>query len=197
MSVDGTILNKDIITEIVEQTIVDRFELQSYLKIMELIKSPTFRADDDFRKAFNRFYKIRQKPQIWYDRYYELLEEQRHSKRTYKELLELMYEANNSIEVSFISKLIATYEPDKPIWDKYVLINLGMSANWERARAFPRDTRIEIAIKIYSIIKQWYTEFIPSSQGQACIAEFDRLLPHYKTQLTPVKKIDYLLWSKR
>lgn len=156
MSVDGTILNKDIITEIVEQTIVDRFELQSYLKIMELIKSPTFRADDDFRKAFNRFYKIRQKPQIWYDRYYELLEEQRHSKRTYKELLELMYEANNSIEVSFISKLIATYEPDKPIWDKYVLINLGMSANWERARAFPRDTRIEIAIKIYSIIEQWY-----------------------------------------
>lgn len=57
--------------------------------------------------------------------------------------------------------------------------------------------RMDEAERIYEDIKTWYVTFARSKDGMACIAAFDSAMPNYKEKLTAVKKIDYLLWSKR
>ncbi|MCH5266157.1 MAG: hypothetical protein J1F02_09675 [Lachnospiraceae bacterium] len=108
-----------------------------------------------------------------------------------------MFKESGKIEVSFVSKLMATIDPQLPIWDKYVLINLGKIAEWEKFRSADAEERIKEASKIYAYIKCWYKSFIEDDYGKLCIAKFDEALPAYRDKLTDIKKIDYLLWGKR
>ena len=93
--------------------------------------------------------------------------------------------------------MLATVDPLLPIWDKYVLQNLGLLKRWEKMTGKDKVVRIDEAERIYEDIKFWYRAFIRSKEGKACIAVFDSAMPHYKEKLTEVKKIDFLLWSKR
>lgn len=189
-----TILNSNTV---IEDSLVTAFELRAYLQIMEEVKRADFRASASFRTMFNGFYRVRQKSKEWYDTYYALMEEQRAAERPFDVLLRELYQVKPSLEVSFVSKLIATVDPDQPIWDQYVIRNLGLDEIWKKAANYPFENRLEIAARIYELIGQWYREFLPSDEGRACIAEFDRALPHYKDMLSSTKKVDYLLWSKR
>ena len=147
---------------------------------------------------YNGFYKVRQRSSEWYDKYFLAMEQQSVKNRSFEELLHIMHEEGRQmIEVSFVSKLMATVNPQLPIWDKYVLINLGKVAEWKRLQTADVEKRIEEAAKIYAYIESWYKAFIEDDNGKLCIAKFDEALPMYKDKLTDIKKIDYLLWSKR
>lgn len=104
---------------------------------------------------------------------------------------------SDTIDVSFVSKMLAAVDPLLPIWDKYVLQNLGFLKRWEKMTSKDKVVRIDEAERIYEDIKSWYRAFIRSKEGKACIVAFDSAMPHYKEKLTEVKKIDFLLWSKR
>ena len=96
----------------------------------------------------------------WQNRYYKLLEEQTKDKKTFGELLHLLHGVDNSVEVSFASKLIATVCPEEPIWDKYVLKNLGFDKEWNKANGLCYGERIKVAVKIYEGIKMVLLGFL-------------------------------------
>lgn len=173
------------------------FGLKTYMRIMKYVSADDFRATPEFRKLFNGFYKVQRKTQKWYDCYYELMEEQKTEPRTFSEILVELNSINLSVETSFASKLIATINPDFPIWDQYVLRNLGFEREWEKCRSCPTDERIEKAVEIYERIQSLYAEFELSADGKACIAAIDSALPLYAEKLSNTKKIDFILWSKR
>lgn len=102
-----------------------------------------------------------------------------------------LYVETGNVEASFSSKMIATINPENPIWDQYVLQNLGLVLNGKN----PRE-RIENAIEIYDRIKTWYSDYLLTEEALKNIAEFDRWLPSY-SWIPAIKKIDYLLWSRR
>lgn len=181
---------------IIGECLETAFNLKAYTHIMEEVGSPSFSANGDFRKLFNGFYVLRQKKTEWYEKYYKLLLEQKSIRRSFENLLREMDEFG-SLEVSFISKLIATIEPQKPIWDQYVIRNLEMENAWEKARIKDRESRIALAVHIYDSIEKWYADFLASPCGKECICKFDEVLPQYTKLLTDVKKVDYMLWSKR
>lgn len=182
---------------VIEDSLELAFNLKTYTYMIEEIQNSTFTASEKFKKAYNGFYKVRQKNQFWYDSYYALMEQQKTKNASFEDLLWEMFQINHSIEVSFVSKLMATINPDLPIWDQYVIRNLGYEKRWQRSASASTEQRINIAVEIYDAIKQWYENYIYSEEGKACIQAFDRALPKYADKLTPVKKIDYLLWSKR
>lgn len=125
------------------------------------------------------------------------MERQVNKNASFEDLLWEMLQVNHSIEVSFVSKLMATVDPNLPIWDQYVIRNLGYEKVWKRSTMAPKEQRIKIAVEIYEAIKQWYKNYIHTEKGVSCIQAFDRALPKYADKLTDVKKLDYLLWSKR
>jgi hypothetical protein len=181
----------------IEDCLETAFSLKIYMDICAAIQQEDFVATPEFRKTFNGFYKVRQKSAAWYDKYYGLMEEQWLANRGFRELLISLEPVSGTIDVSFVSKMMAAVNPALPIWDKYVLQNLGFLKRWERLNGKDKTLRIDEAERIYEDIKSWYDEFICSTDGKECIAEFDSVMPHYKEKLTSVKKIDYLLWSKR
>lgn len=182
---------------VLEDSLKIAFRLDEYLSIMEDVAQQNFMATSDFQKRFNSYYRIRQRSRAWYDTYYRIMEEQRQKNRTYKEVLNALYEVSGNIEVSFASKLLATCNPELPIWDKYVLNNLDLQNEWGKKARLEKEEKIDLAVKIYDEICSWYNEFLNSQEGEECLTILDAALPHYKDKLSRVKKVDFLLWSKR
>ena len=182
---------------VIEDSLELAYNLKTYIYISEEVHKSNFVASEEFKKAYNGFYKVRQKKQAWYDRYYSLMEQQASKNASFEDLLWKMFQVNHSVEVSFVSKLMATVDPNLPIWDQYVIRNLGYEKKWQQSNKACAEQRIDLAAEIYEAIKQWYEKYICSEEGRACIHAFDQALPSYADKLTMVKKIDYLLWSKR
>lgn len=185
--------SKTVLSEALENA----FSLKEYTSIIETIRRDDFKATPEFRKKFNGFYTVRQKKSSWYDCYYSLMEKQRIVPQSFEVILRAMYEEGHTIEVSFVSKLIAAVDPNLPIWDQYVIKNLGFMKEWERYRQKSTEERIQKAVEIYNAIINWYSEFLSSENGKLCVERFDETLPEYKEKISDVKKIDYWLWSKR
>lgn len=190
----NTILNP---STVIESSLETAFNLKTYIYILSAIQQDNFVATPEFRKKFNGFFRVRQRSQDWYDYYYKLMEEQKSANRGFRELLVCLEIVSGTIDVSFVSKMMAAVNPSLPIWDKYVLQNLRLLKRWEKMAVHDKTLRIDEADKIYGEIKSRYEIFISSKEGEACIAAFDSAMPNYKEKLTAVKKIDYLLWSKR
>jgi len=188
------ILNPDTV---IEDSLAQAFVLPTYLKIMAEAGREDFRATDGFRTMYNGYYRVRQKPKEWYDRYFALMESQRTAQLSFEDLLRKLYDVKPSVEVSFASKLIATVDPGCPIWDQYVLKNLGLWEPWQAGTSFPFERRVELAGMIYRTIQEWYRQYLASPEGVDCVARFDSALPHYRDKVSAVKKIDFFLWTKR
>lgn len=171
--------------------------LKKYCEIIKEVESGEYENDSDFRKKFNGYFKVRQRPKDWYDKYYELLGKQREEESSFEDLLGTLFPYNNSVEVSFVSKLMASIDPSYPIWDSFVLKNLGLDKQWNKYNFKDKDIRIEKAAEIYEQIKTKYSDFLNSEEGKKCIKIFDELFPNYKGKINDVKKIDFWLWSKR
>ena len=181
----------------VGESLETAFGLKAYSTIMQFTKNRPFVATPEFRKTFNGYYKLRQRSAKWYDKYYSLFESQFCADCSFEDLLREMHTVNGSLEVSFISKLIATVNPQIPIWDQYVVRNIGLESEWLCSSRLPKEKRIQKAVEIYNKIVKWYSDFLNDETGKACIKLFDQLLPQYKDKLSDTKKIDCILWSKR
>lgn len=185
--------------EIVSDSLKSFFGLEKYCEIIEEIKNDDFNANEEFQEKFNGYFRIRVKKNSkeWRKKYYDLMLNQKNNKFEFKKLLEELYEVNQAVSVSFVSKLMAAINPDLPIWDSFVLKNLGLDKQWNKYSFKNKDIRIEKAAEIYEQIKTIYSDFLKSEEGKKCIKKFDELFPDYKEKISDVKKIDFWLWSKR
>ena len=95
------------------------------------------------------------------------------------------------MEASFSSKMLATIDASRPVWDKYVLQNLGL----ELTGKTPNE-KLDNAVALYRQIERWYSEYLGTYEARENIDTFNRMLPDYKW-VSDVKKIDCLLWSMR
>lgn len=173
------------------------FGLKTYLDILRDTQKAKFEATAEFRKKFNGYYKVRQRSPEWYKTFFDLFEKQFNKEQSFEYLLREMYKVGNSIEVSFVSKLMATVKPEKPIWDKYVIKNIGLESEWKSSSKLSVEERIKKAKEIYDKIAKRYDDLLKDEIGKKCIERFNQVLPKYKDSLSDVKKIDCILWSKR
>jgi len=81
-------------------------------------------------------------------------------------------------------------DPNMPVWDSTVLKNLGL-----RPPAYYKENRLQETIKLYYHIVKWYSEYLETQNAKDILKLFDSIYPDVK--LTPVKKIDFVLWSIR
>lgn len=175
--------------EVMQQRLAVSMGLDKYKVIMESIRKTDVSKDVAFQRRFNGFYGIRRDAE-WRASYYGVFERKKASQTTYKDIIEEIYQIKGSVEASFSSKMYATLYPEKPIWDKYVLRNLGL--------VMPTTVkdRLNIAIEIYNKIEQWYADFLVTENAQECLEVFDKMLPEY-SWVSNIKKIDFYLWSIR
>lgn len=161
--------------------------IEKYQRIMQRVRQTDVSADDDFQKLYNGFYRLRQRPASFYKCYYAYMEEQKDNQNlTFGEVLHHLYEETGEIHASFSSKLLATINPNMPVWDKFVMKNLGLRAPYTYQK-----NRVEKTIAIYDAICQWYK----TEEADVYLAEFNTHFPD--VEMTDVKKIDWILWGRR
>lgn len=176
-------------SEIIHNRLVESFGLIKYENIQNTFKKVDVSTDKDFQKKFKGFYKVR-KGDNWSKYYYDLFENVKKDpdNQTFEYILNSIYNKTGTYEPSFSSKMLATLNPNYPIWDQYVLKNTGTEV--------PSVKNINSLVATYKEIELWYKKFIVSPAGKTCIAEFDENFPDYNN-INDVKKIDFLLWAKR
>ena len=174
-----------------ERMIAKALNLDEYTYIMNRIRRTDLSHDRDFQRIYDHFYKVRRN-EPWRESYFDYFEKMKDAPDlTFEKVLDALFLMTGNIEASFSSKLIATLFPDMPIWDQYVLKNLGL-----KMPTGSRSTQLRAAKRLYQEICQWYEEYLPTENATACVQAFDKMLPHY-THISKVKKIDFVLWSNR
>lgn len=176
--------------KLLEDQFARSLALDKYRTILNTVKTKDVSNDFGFQKTFNAFYRIRRNAE-WRRCYYGLFECAKKVNLSFEEVINKLYAETGNVEASFSSKMLATIDPNKPIWDQYVLHNLGLELKGKT----PQE-RIGNAAVVYKQIENWFDDYMKTDEAYENIAEFDRWFPNY-TWLSPVKKIDYLLWSKR
>ena len=165
-------------------------ELEQYTNIMEKANDVDISADVNFQRKFNYFYKVRRNSE-WRATFYSLFEECKSvTPLTFEYVLRTLYERTGTMEMSFSSKLLATLNPDMPIWDSIVLSRLNLSPS----AAGSNEKRLDSNIKKYQEIVDWYQDFLKTSKAQEFLSAFDSAFPEFAA-ITAVKKIDFWLWG--
>ncbi|QSX09554.1 hypothetical protein J0B03_05690 [Alkalibacter rhizosphaerae] len=164
--------------------------LTKYNSIMELLHQVDVSKDESFQKLYNGFYRMRQRKPEFYQGYYDFMEAKKTDAISFEETLEHFYEKFSRIESSFSSKLVATINPNKPVWDKYVMENLDI-----KVPSYSSNDRLQKTIEAYTKLEEWYDSFLGSSSAKEVLELFDSRFPD--TNLTEVKKIDLILWKIR
>ncbi len=107
-------------SEIMRAQLARSLGLDKYAEIMR--GDP---ASPSFQWAFNGYYRIRRNEE-WRNCYYALFLRARTECLNFSQIITALFQATGNVEASFSSKMLATIEPAKPIWDQYVLQNLGL-----------------------------------------------------------------------
>ncbi len=171
---------------------LDKIEigLEKYNDIMNRLYNTNALEDKDFQRKFNAFYRIRQRSPEFYSCYYGLLEESKNKKVSFEEVIKYIYEKLGRIEPSFSSKLVATIDPEKPVWDSFVLKNLGLKPPY-----YSDKNRLNKNILLYKQICKWYDDYLLTDEAKKVIELFDKKYPN--VIISSVKKIDLILWQTR
>lgn len=147
-------------------------------------------ASPEFRRAFNGYYRIRRNEE-WRQHYYDLFVKAKDERLSFEQIITELYQLTGNVESSFSSKMLATIDPLMPVWDQYVLQNLGLELTGKS-----QEEKLQNAVDLYDRIVRWYDDYLTTAEAKTNIAEFDHLLPEY-AWVSETKKIDCLLWSKR
>ena len=172
-------------TEILQAQLARSLGLDRYAEIMQGDPS-----SPEFQRAFNGYYRIRRN-EVWRQHYYDLFVRAKAEGYSFEQIITDLYHATGKVEASFSSKMLATIDPDKPIWDQYVLQNLGMELTGKT-----QAEKLAYAVTLYAAIENWYADYLLTEEARENIRLFDQILPDYRW-VSDVKKIDCLLWSKR
>lgn len=163
---------------------------EKYDFIMKRFLSVDVSKDIEFQTRFTGFYRVRRNKETFLKKYYTYMESLKGKTPTYDEIIRHIHTFLGTIERSFSSKLLATLNPNMPVWDQYVLSNANIKApNYY-------SVTIEKCVGTYRQIVEYYTKLLQSADGQEMLELFDEKLPQFD-HFTSVKKIDLMLWQKR
>ena len=173
-----------------------------YLETMK-VREKDVSKDKKYQKNFTSYYSVRRDAE-WLEEFYSYMQSQKNAKSlNFETILRYLSSIQHSvrktkknpsgkattIEASFSSKMLATFDWSYPIWDSQVTRFLGINVTEDPAM----DT-ISKYINSYKKLKERIDELIKSNEGKKCIDLFDEQFPDYK-DINSVKKIDFFLWN--
>lgn len=166
-----------------------------YLRIQRLACQQISIAENkEFQKAFNGFYKVRQRPESWYSAFYESFEEWKYKRQmiSFSAVLADLKHRTKQFEPSFSSKLVAVLDPQAPVWDTELLARWNLKAPWHG-----HSDRFAAIVQVYEALRTSMTALVEARDGRSIAGEFDQAFPTEAPELTAMKKVDLTLWQLR
>ncbi len=158
---------------------------------MELFPDTDVSRDRYFQRKFNGFYRIKQRPAAWYEEYYTYMQSQKGQNPTFSAVLRHLHSVLKRYEPSFSSKLVATIDPNAPVWDSIVLKYVGI-----KPPLFTSRTKVDEAEAAYKKLQEWHERHMRSDHGKLILRIFEEMVPEHE-RISDLKKIDFVLWQSR
>ncbi len=178
---------QEILTDMIKKS----FGIERYAYIVSEIHKKDISKNLDYQRTYNAFYVVRRDAK-WRKIYFDYFEKHKNNKKlSFEDVIQYLHKKTGFVEPSFSSKLLSTINPDMPIWDVYVLKNLGLKTKTGRAL-----DKLEQAVRLYREIYYYYRRIKDSKWGKESVLVFNKALPEY-SWLSNVKKIDFFIWKIR
>ncbi len=173
------------------RTEIIRVGIEKYQRLRKQLFEKDVSTDLDFQKAFNGFFRMGRRTAAYYADYYKYLQDHKTTGIIFAEALTYLYERHGRLEMSFVSKMVALVDPKYPIWDSVVTKgHFGIMAPYANVK-----NRLQKGIEKYEQYCQRYDTYMQTAEAKTKIAEFEKLFPG--TEITDVKKLDFMLWQER
>jgi hypothetical protein len=163
--------------------------LKKYCWIQNSLINTDVTINQIFQKKFSNFYRIRRNA-IWKQYYFSLLERAKIEKNTFEIALEEILQHTGRYESSYISKLVATINPELPVIDKFVLKNVGLKLPY----AITKNRKVKI-IEVYNKLIKEFEAFLKTEMGEYLVRRFTENFPW--ANITQTKMVDLVLWQTR
>jgi len=162
--------------------------VNQYTQIMSLFPNIDVSKDISFQRDFKNFYNFMFLNDDFLNDFFYFFQEHKNSSPDFIDTLKYFYEKHDKFFYSYVSKMLATIDPNLPVWDTPVCFMLKVK-NPDSELSSKR--KIIKAREIYEMLAEWYNYFIPSEEGSKWIKLFDDAYPN--TNITSVKKIYLIL----
>ena len=181
--------------------------IKKYNSIMEDFSDPKSKVtNDDFKKKFNGYYRMgrmAKKGNDYMNKFFIILEKYRSNTDdknkaliTFENVLRELWNETGVFTPSFASKLVATINPDMPIWDTFVKRHCHVSHP-----AMDDDVNIRIAAAKKGYEKIYNTLRLDSEN---LLKKFDVMCKNDKDinqqeidKISEMKRIDFVIWLNR
>lgn len=169
---------------------IDPKMLSTYCWLMDNLHIRNIFTNQEYRKKFAGYYRMRFVSQSYRDAFFTLFEQiKTHPSVSFEEVATQLYQVDYKHEFSFITKMLHTINPTRPIYDSQVdaalQIHRTYQANFSK--------RLEQDAKILNEISRYYQDLKSAPQITDILTTFDQIVPMYK--ISTEKKLDFILWA--
>lgn len=189
-----SILISDVIKcsdEVFERLAKRRADLERYAFTINHLAKVNVQLDFAYQRTFNALYGVRRNAE-WRRAFYRILEQRKGSPDIrFPEIVREIFERTGRVEASFASKLVATIDPTRAIYDSVVRANLGLPNRTSAGHA-----KIAEVSHDYDAIQTHLGALVASAKFQELRQRFDREFPDF-TQFADLKVLDFLIWQMR
>ena len=169
---------------------IDLDSVRTYMWIQDNYRKRDVSTDREFQTMYSHFYGMNRFTSLEYRQaYFQTLQKLKQYDFSFRELAEQLYAVDQKHELSFISKMMHTVDPTKPIYDSRVNQILGLNHRYYGSFS----SRIQRDIETLEQIANSYRIFLKDSRILNILDQFEALLPG--CAITQEKKIDFLLWT--
>ena len=164
--------------------------LATYCWLQDNLHKRNVAVDTEYRKKFSGYYRMRFVSQEYRDQFFELFEEiKSESSPSFRVVSQKLFQVDGKHEFSFITKMLHTIEPSRPIYDNQVDIALEIHRYYQ-----PNfEEKLRQDEHILAQISAAYRELASSPGMIELLAEFDKIIPGHT--MSAEKKIDFILWA--
>lgn len=166
-------------------------DLSRYAYTVEQLHRTNVEEDLAFQRTFNGLYGVRRNAD-WRGRFYRIFEQQKsNSDIQFGEVIRSIFESTGRVEASFASKLIATVDPTRAVYDSIVRSNLEL-----RTPTGSGLEKIAAAVDVYEAIQGHLDAMILADRFPLLRKRFDRAFPQFK-EFADLKVVDLMIWQMR
>lgn len=168
-----------------------RTGIQKYQHLRQGLFNTDVSTNGEFQRVFNGFFKMRQRKEAFYTDFYRYMERHKKNGICFADALGFLYNRHGKMELSFVSKMVALVDPSFPIWDSVVASgHFGLKKPYANSK-----NRLEKTIKKYDEYCELYAAYMQTDEAKEKIELFDYYFP--ETDISDVKKVDFILWQER
>lgn len=170
---------------------LDAKALSPYYWLQDNLYSRDVSKDMEYKRKFGGYYRMRFVSQQYRDAFFSIFEQIKYQRNiSFEEVATELYPVDNKHEFSFISKMLHTINPTRPIFDSQV----NKALDLKRTAYFPNlEKRIEWDGEILNKIALTYGELLRDKDIRALLTDIDEVVPGQI--MTPEKKLDFILWA--